>query len=297
MNIVFVLDTSESMNYGSPKKIDQALSTVFRIFKELSPENYATIIVFESIAEAILPPTPIKDVDLEKIRSEMITRGVTCLSAGIKKGLDMLNEGDTFVLLTDARPNLSLDRSGGFEGSIKLEYEAVNLLGERSIRFNFYAIAVGEDAFTYTLKKMAERVNGSFSLVEDFRGLNEKPKESIVKEEYENLTVSGIPAELPTAQPTWTKESQVLHVAIVSNDIYEEYKVSRKAILINPANGREARVALLPISSELLEDYRKRRSKIVKLVENNERILLDKTYRDFLNTEATGKKVKLLILK
>jgi len=296
MNVIFILDVSESMGYGEPPKIEQAFSAISSIVDELDANDKVAIVTFEVVSEKVLPFTAVKDFQLDKVKENIVVRGTTCLSIGLKDGLNEVQDGDTVVLLTDARPNLSLDRSGGFEGSIRLEEEALEIISSIDKKFNFYSIAIGEDAFIYTLKKMAEKVNGVYSLIEDFRGLKENPKKNLVKTSHK-LRVSSIPAELPTAQPTWTKESQVLHVAVVSEEIFQKYKDSKKAVVVNPLNNREARVALIPISDDLLKDYRRRKSKVADMVSRGQRILLDKTYRDYLGIKGKETSVKLIILE
>ncbi len=296
MKIAFILDISESMGYGDPPKIDQAFKIISSVLNELESNDRVAIITFEVVSEEVLPFSPVKEIDIEEIKKNIDVRGTTCLSIGLKDGLSKIGEGDILFLLTDARPNLSLDRSGGFEGSIKLEEEAVNLISSYGKKINFYGIAIGEDAFIYILKRMASVTNGIYAMAENFKGLREEPKKDIEKIVH-ILSVSSIPAELPAAQPTWTKESQVLHVAVVSEEFYEKYKDTRKAIVMNPINGREARVALLPISDESLRNYRKRKPKIAESVTRRQRILLDKTYRDYLQITKKEDKVKLIILE
>ena len=156
MNVIFILDDSESMGYGEPPKIEQAFSAISSIVDELDANDKVAIVTFEVVSEKVLPFTAVKDFQLDKVKENIVVRGTTCLSIGLKDGLNEVQDGDTVVLLTDARPNLSLDRSGGIEGSIRLEEEALEIISSIDKKFNFYSIAIGEDAFIYTLKKMAE---------------------------------------------------------------------------------------------------------------------------------------------
>lgn len=289
------LDVSESMNYGDPPKISQAASVARRAIEELGPEDEAALVAFGSDAEILVNPSPAKDLDAERILGGIAVRGVTCLSEGLKACLELLEGAgpdSVLLLITDGRANLSLDRLGGFEGSTRLEDEAVSLLRGSGLSFRFYGVAVGEDAFTGTLRRMAEELGGAFCLAEDFRGLASPPGEQSLEAEFGDLEVRGIPSELPAAQPTWTKESQTLHVSVVSDEIFEKYRAHRRAFLINEIKEREARTALMPISSPALEPYRRRRPRTAGLVEGGGAILLDRTYRDFLSLQG-GRRIAL----
>ncbi|MEM2110537.1 MAG: hypothetical protein QXX08_01510 [Candidatus Bathyarchaeia archaeon] len=144
-----------------------------------------------------------------------------------------------------------------------------------------HTIAVGEDAFTHTLIALSRKTKGRSWLAEDFQDFNAESS-SRKPLNISNLKVHNAPVELPSAKPTWTKESQVMHVAVVSQSLYEIYQFSRKAFLVNHDKNREARTALLSIDSEVLAGYRERRAKIADAVRKKEAILLDRSYRDFL---------------
>jgi hypothetical protein len=149
-----------------------------------------------------------------------------------------------------------------------------------------HTVAVGEDAFVNTLKALSEESNGSFSLAEAFQGLNVNPRRLHIVIAVESLTVYPAPAELPQAQPTWTRESQLTHVAVVSDMLYRKYRESLIAFLRNPRNGREARVSMLTVEDPILDAYRKRMVKTVQNIREEKAILLDRSYRDFLLLES-----------
>ena len=201
----------------------------------------------------------------------------------------------TVVLLTDGRANLSLDKMEGFEGSLDLEKELIEITTKAQQRnITVHTIAVGEDAFTNTLRAVAETAEGKYWIAEDYHGLQTPPIEKKKISEKWSLKVHTAPAELPSAQPTWTKESQFLHVAVVSETLFETYKRRRRAFLINPENGREARTALVSVRFKDLTGYRKRRPKTAAAVNSGEAILLDKSYRDYLGLDK-GAIVELML--
>ena len=286
MRLIVCLDISESMGYGN--KIETAFNVIRKAFKDLGEGDEFALVVFETFAETLLEPTLRNQVNLEQVFENISIRGVTCLSEGLKTALELADEESTLLLVSDGRANLSLDKLWGFEGDIKLEEEAVKILAQKKI--NFYGVAVGEDSFLTIFEKIAEKTGGHYYVAEDFQGLKQSPKTVKPVKTY-TLEVHKAPKELPAAQPTWTKESQLLHVAVVSDTIYNEYLKNRRAILVNPLNNRRARVSLISISSSELEPYRKR-SKRAREVEEGKAILLDKTYRDYLQL---SREVKLIL--
>lgn len=288
MNLTVCLDISESMGYGDPPKIEQAKQVLRRVLGSLSRGSKVSLVTFDTEAQVrvkLASPGEVEDV-LEGIR----VKGVSCLSAGLKASLELAcrSTDSILLLLTDGRANLSLDRMGGFEGSLKLEEEALRIASEARGRVRCYAVAVGEDAFTFTLKRIAEALDGYFYLLEEFRGLEAEPARSEVALKVAGLKVYSAPAELPAAQPTWTKESQVLHVAVASRSLYEEYRRFGVAVLRNPDNGREARIGLTPVDSDILEPYRRRRPRTAARVASGEAILVDSSYRSYLSVERGG---------
>ena len=91
------------------------------------------------------------------------------------------------------------------------------------------------------------------------------------------LCVHSLLVELPSAQPTWTKESEFMHVAVVSLNFFNIYRGNRRAFLINQDKEREARTALISIESDKIAGYKKRSPKIAEKVKTGKAILLDRT--------------------
>ena len=151
-------------------------------------------------------------------------------------------------------------------------------------------MAVGEDAFTHTLSGLSKATNGRLWIAEDFRDLTgEISQQPLSVSNISDLRVHDAPAELPSARPTWSKESQMMHVAVVSQNLYQNYRNSRRAFVSNLSKNRESRTALFPIESDVLAPYRERRAKTSNAVAKGEAILLDRSYRDFfaLNKNST----------
>ncbi|HDO41918.1 MAG TPA: VWA domain-containing protein [Candidatus Bathyarchaeota archaeon] len=294
LNIILCLDISESMGYGEPVKIEQAKNVVAKILESAPSDSSFTLVTFDSEAEVRIKEGAMNSLkeELSRIR----VRGLSCLSAGLKKALEEADDHSILAVISDGRANLSLNKMGGFEGSLSLEEELLNIAQKIGYEGRFYAIAVGEDSFTYTLQRLAEVFRGFFYLAEDFEGLYAPPTVYQNVRVAKDLTVYPAPLELPTAQPTWSKESQVLHVTVSSRKLYEEYVKYGRVFLVNPSNGREARTALLPLDTGVLEPYRRRRPKAAGRVELDKAVLMDSSYRSFLDI-GRGEKINVRIVK
>jgi len=296
--LVLCLDISESMGYGEPVKLSLALNAIRRTIQSLNRKISIGLVTFDVAAEIALDLQPSNREEIRETLGRIVPRGVTCIAAGLTEAINLIEgrglKGDV-LLLTDGRANLSLNRMGGFEGSLTLEEELLKLANEASQKnVKILTVAVGEDAFTYTLSSLSMKTSGRYWLAEDFLGLTAEPIPTPRTIKVNELKVHNIPAELPSAQPTWTKESQTIHVSVVSQSLYEDCRAHHRAFLVNPSNGREARTALIPIESEALSGYRERRTKTTNEVRNGETILLDRSYRDYLALD-NDTPVKLII--
>ena len=287
MKLLVLLDISESMGYSG--KREAAIELAIKASGEVLEEGgEVAVLAFESFAELVAPFSAYSVDELRSLMEEVPLRGVTCLSYALEESKKLLQEAGSaeVLLVTDARPNVNLARTGGFEGDVKLEEEALKLAKELGVKV--HCVAVGEDALTHTLKALSKATGGIYSLAETFRGLVSQRSLSVVKV-VDGLEVRGVPLELPYSQPTWVRESQTLHLAVVSEDIYKRYVETQLAFLLNPVNGREARIALISIEDQRLKPYVERRPKTAEKVRRGEAILLDRSYRDFLGLEKKGK--------
>jgi hypothetical protein len=296
--LVLCLDTSESMTYGEPWKINQAFTVTEKTMQNLRQDRRVGLVTFDATTEVLLAPQPLKKETIGVVLGKIAPRGVSCIAAGLSIAVNLIEKngkpGDV-LLLTDGRPNLSLNHMGGFEGSIDLEKELLKISREASQKhITVHSVAVGEDAFTETMSEIAEITNGSYHLAEDYVGLGmgKKPSSNALRRCM--LNVHSAPVELPSAQPTWTKESEFMHVAVVSRSLHKIYLGHRRAFLINLDKEREARTALISIESDKLAGYRERNPKTAERVKTGKAILLDKSYRDYLNL-GKGDSVELSI--
>jgi len=285
--LVVCLDVSESMRYGTPQKLRQAVDVVVEAVKPLEGITPVGLVIFDSEPEVLLEPRVVNLSEVLELLEKLKPRGVSRLAAGLEKSISLAVNGGEVLAVSDGRANLTLDRSVSFEGKVEIEQELVKIARsatEQNVKI--HTVAVGEDAFINTLKALSEGSNGSFSLAEAFQGLNVNPRRLHTVIAVESLTVYPAPAELPQAQPTWTRESQLTHVAVVSDMLYKKYRESPIAFLRNPRNGREARIAMLTVEDPILDAYRKRMVKTVQSIREEKAILLDRSYRDFLLLES-----------
>ena len=287
---VICLDISESIAYGEPSKLSQAITAIEKAVQSLDQTNHVGLVTFDVTAEVLLEPKAIDQAKIRDALDQTIPRGISCIAAGLTEAVNLVKKHEPkgeILLVTDGRANLSLNRMGGFEGSLDLETELLEIAREASQEgVTIHTVAVGEDAFTNTLSAISRNSKGNDWLVEDFRGLDTEPAEAMEVLRKSRLRVHGAPAELPSAQPTWTKESQFVHVAVVSQELYEAYERHHRSFLANPLRSRNARTSLISVESDALDAYRQRRPKTAQAVMNGEAVLLDKSYRDFL---ALGK--------
>lgn len=275
------------MGYGEPKKLDQAIAVIKAATQDLNSGIQVGLVTFDVTAEVLLGLQPLGKAKVVHALDRTAPRGVSCIAAGLTASVNMIEESGLkggVLLLTDGRANLSGDRMGGFEGSLDLENELIEIAREASRKkVVIHTVAVGEDAFTRTLSAVARNSEGNYWIAEDFQSFDTEPVQAVNVLKKTGLRVHGAPAELPSAQPTWTKESQFTHVAVVSQILCEAYEPHHRAFLANPLKGREARTALISVEADTFAAYRQRRPKTARAVKNGEAILLDKSYRNYLD--------------
>lgn len=109
INLSLVLDRSGSMS-GSPLR--NAIKAAEKLVEFLQPEDYLSLVIYDDVAETVIPPQLVKDratikAAIKKIRA----RGVTNLSAGWLMGCDKVKSQQTsellnrVLLLTDGLAN------------------------------------------------------------------------------------------------------------------------------------------------------------------------------------------------
>jgi hypothetical protein len=285
------------MNYEEPTKLIQGINVIGKTIKNLIHDSIIGLLTFDVREEVLLDLKPLNSEVLRNNLNKIIPRGVSCISAGLTEAINLIvksgGNGDV-LLISDGRANLSNKQMGGYEGSIELENELIKIIKSYQNKIRVHSVAIGEDAFTGTLAHISRISKGYYWLKENYNGLFSAPENNLKVLKKCILKVYGAPIELPSAEPSWTKESQFTHVTVVSHNFYQNYLENHKAFLKNPINNRKARTALIDIESDILDKYRERRPKLTKKVRFEEAILLDKSYRSYLNCKKR-EKVELLI--
>lgn len=109
INLSLVLDRSGSMS-GSP--IRNAINAAQQLVEYLTPEDYLSVVIYDDVAETLLPPQLVEDqANIKKALGKIRTRGITNLSGGWLMGCDLVKSQQTseklnrVLLLTDGLAN------------------------------------------------------------------------------------------------------------------------------------------------------------------------------------------------
>ncbi|MEM2110536.1 MAG: VWA domain-containing protein [Candidatus Bathyarchaeia archaeon] len=132
-SLVFCLDISESMGYGDPSKLNQAVNVIQKTIQSLNQETSLGLVTFDTTAEILVEPKTFNHTAIRNSLERIMLRGVTCLASGLSEAINLINESGLLgevLLLTDGRANLSLNRMSGFEGSIALEEEILKIAND-----------------------------------------------------------------------------------------------------------------------------------------------------------------------
>jgi len=276
------------MNYD--EKLSKAKSLASSAVHRLRDDDMICLIAFDHLVEIVQPfslRTTIQDP--LGVMAGIQARGTTNIALAFKDASNAIgDEGGEILLLSDGRANTALSGAGS-EGDELVENEMMNLATELSTRgIAISAVAIGEDAFTSFLERQAEDSGGKFWIEVD--GV---PKGDISLDELE-VTIQGVPEELPSGKPTWAKELNVKHTTVASSQLCDKFAKGRTAFLKNPRTGKKARVSLLSIEDPVLEPFRKRAPKTTRRVRESTVVLADATYRRALGV-AIGQSIQLCL--
>lgn len=108
-NICLVVDRGGSMD---GEKMDKSKMALKEFVQKLRPQDYISIVIFDHLAEVLLPPTKaVSPAYLMTVIDKIEVRGSTDLNAGIKLGYEQVAKmadkkfGNRVLLLSDALPN------------------------------------------------------------------------------------------------------------------------------------------------------------------------------------------------
>jgi Ca-activated chloride channel homolog len=111
VNVVFVMDVSGSMSATDypPTRLDAAKTAAASLLRDLGPEDYAGIVVFEAGATSAAYLSPDKDRVITKLNAIQPRSGQTALGDGLLLGIDMAesipNRKNVVILLSDGVNN------------------------------------------------------------------------------------------------------------------------------------------------------------------------------------------------
>lgn len=130
VNIVFVMDVSGSMSATDypPTRLGAAKTAAASLMRDLGPDDYAGIVVFEAGAASAAYLSPDKDRVIKKLDAVQPRSGQTALGDGLLLGIDMAesipNRKNVVILLSDGVNN----------AGVVTPDEAVQAAHERSIQ-------------------------------------------------------------------------------------------------------------------------------------------------------------------
>lgn len=275
------------MSYGNTEpKLKESVKAVMKYLEPLFKNvNLTSFITFDHIVDVILEPSVHGSQQIHDSLLQIEGRGLTNIASALQKSTECLESYDylkEILLVSDGRLNFGLS-GGGSEGDNVLISEALEIANkckDKEITVN--AISAGEDSFIGFLKVVTNKTLGKFYHSYELLGEKEigKPPTST------KMTVHSIPEVMPAGQPTWAKEMNSPHYAIVSEKASNIYTTNRFATLSNVDNQREIRIPLFSINNELLSPFRTKFPLRVREVESEKAILLDVANRKALGLKT-----------
>ena len=282
---LLLIDRSISMSYGfGTTKLEQCKELAYRLHDELGTYG---VLLFDHIVDEVLPIGAHPDLEeLRKAIGPVPTRGTTALSSVIQKAMGLLgssSEPHRILLLSDGRLNISL-KGDVNECGMHLQAEALDEahnVTENGIRID--CVALGEDSFVSLMEQLSDMTGGEFYAPEASKG---KPALTI------EAAVHSVPEELPAGRPTWSKELDSEHLAVVSDETASIYSERRMAFLFDKASGKKMRVPLISIEHDVLRSFRERKSSAAESVRRGDAILVDSSNRRALGIKP-GERILL----
>ncbi|MCC0179720.1 VWA domain-containing protein [Waterburya agarophytonicola K14] len=245
INLSLVLDRSGSMS-GSPLR--NALKAAEQLVEFLQPEDYLSVVVYDDVAETVIPPQLVTDKKAIKAAIKQIrARGITNLSAGWLMGCDKVQSQQTsqllnrVLLLTDGLANMGIVEPSILVNTAKEKAEAGIMT--TTLGFGSY---FNEDL----LIDLAEAGGGNFYFIQsgdDAANVFNIEMESLTSVVGQNLTVDLSTknktqvAEVLNKYPSQTQDSGV---EVFLGDVY---RVESKPLVLRfsiPAIATEGTVDL-----------------------------------------------------
>ncbi|NWZ33591.1 ITIH3 inhibitor, partial [Brachypodius atriceps] len=157
-NIIFVLDTSGSMN---GREIQQTKEALLKILKDIKEDDFFNFILFNSEVstwkETLIKATPENLDEARKFVRQISAQGMTNLHGGLMRGIDILNaaheenlvpkrSASIIIMLTDGQPNVGISSTQEIEKAVKKAIDG---------RYTLYNLGFGSGVDYGFLERMA----------------------------------------------------------------------------------------------------------------------------------------------
>lgn len=168
VHLVFVIDTSDSMNDGA--KLESVKHSLKFITCLLNPEDLVSIITFGEESEIIMNKASASESDaILYATSTLETGGCTNLSAGLMNVMDCVmgaspTHKEGVLLLTDGHANRGVYSKDALDGIVK------SIL-ERTPSLTLNTVGYGHDHNTQLLRDVAVQGGGSYNVVYNLEGV------------------------------------------------------------------------------------------------------------------------------
>ncbi len=177
LNICLVLDTSTSMG---GKRLDAVKATASNIIKDLTPQDYLSVISFNDHAEVIIPANRGADYSKIESRISMISaKGGTEIYQGLHAGLFEISKNmdsshvNHLILITDGRTY------GDENESLQLSDEA------KELGVTISCLGIGQKWHAEFLDQIATKTGGTSFYASDPQNINK-----IINDKFEQLKLT-----------------------------------------------------------------------------------------------------------
>ncbi len=175
--VTLVIDTSGSMAATDPKKLRETAANIF--IDLLSPDDYLSIITFNTKEEIVLPIQQIKSssnkVAFKKLLSQKLqaTGDTDYLRAlnEANKQLSTVNEGNVrkvILFLTDGKPdpgNIKKNNTAGINAYMNTLWNSVSNLALN--KYAVYSVGFSKEIDSAILERISSSTQGAFKISED----------------------------------------------------------------------------------------------------------------------------------
>lgn len=181
--ISLIIDTSGSMNTTDPKRLRETTANVF--IDLLNPEDYLSIITFNSYVDLVIPMEQLKDNSIrETFKQQLSSRLESSSNTDYKAAFDKANEElsklndpnvrKVIIFLTDGEPEpdkIIGDQKIHMEKYMKSLWETVSELSKKN--YPVYSIGFSDGIDVKILEKIAEETTGDVRIFKDAADLDE----------------------------------------------------------------------------------------------------------------------------